>query len=197
MTTGPPRLPPRAFLPTTWREQQVMLCGRFGEDGGYLCLPSKEDLPTFGYLAVHPGEYVVLNKNKDPSKWQLQFKFDEKTRGSWVVTHVTSGLRLSRGADRLGYRYKVSAQFVAEMVTWQYGQMMEDVPTTRGRHGAVTFLQAHPQWDEMVSFVRDLEKKYTYKSATPERRRLDPAAKAATHAWQRIEAYEQRKRDGE
>ncbi len=154
-----------------WRRQHISVCGRFGPDDSYLCLASDGPVSTYGFLAAHPARHEIVKPRKDPESWRVRFIPKPSDQTTWVVTHVSTGLRLSRGSDNRGYRKKGAARDLAKLVGDRFASMLEAVPTTRGTRHAVRFLQTHSDWDDLVEIVRDFEEKYTHEQPRNPRER--------------------------
>ena len=152
----------RAYDGTRWRRQQIVLCGRFGKAGEFVCVPSKQKLATIGVLTVHTATPEVHRPREEPTSWYLTFPRPPGVPATWVITHATTGLRLSRGKDKRGYRKKTRARLVAELISHHFGEMLSNLPTARGHKHVVAALKDHPRWDDLAAYIKHMEELHTH-----------------------------------
>lgn len=161
-----PRTPPTfrdVFPRVGYTRRRVRITGRFGEDDAPETLFTEDKVRCYGFLAVHSSRTKVV---PGPGETRLLRFLPAKTKSAqWVITNLSTGMSVSRGSDRWGYRRVGLAYTVAEKLNYEFYEMLLGGHSQPTPDAAVEYFKNHEQWADFAAMRDALEEKYTFMSA--------------------------------
>lgn len=137
-----------------WRRKPITLVGRFVAGLGPVRM-STEPVSCYGRVAVHLRDVDFLKPDRDdPESWSIVFP--TWLPRTWVVSHITTGLRLSCGKGKHGFNRQWKALFMAEQLA-RYGHVLACVRAGAELDDAVERIAAHPDFLEMKAHIQEVE----------------------------------------